>query len=785
MGQVKFALGRFGERVNKNDPSDVFDAKNLNFKAYQRRVGNLILELIYEKLNKRTSIAEFFKESWAKSEYKVVVAPEPLLETENNSFDSKGDSSPPFLLSNASFNEDHSQFNNFPNIDLEISEIKDTFIQPSSLGRTALYNENEVSGKSSFKLESIPQIHINSPKNEMTEENEREQLGLALKNRQSTQKLNWLNENVIKEASNSENSESNAHEDLGMSFTGLDSEFGRPNDIPSIAGIGSHINTRLDSASSDQDCNQLILNHLVLKSNELTKLNEDPLNANHEETTEQEIRVEEQYSASSQLPTKNPWFSVTILGQETHFRNLFKSFCPSGELINLMSLPALFKETLKSLKIFPYEHSQDSFKAIYEDVYSGKFLKNSSFKHRVQNVKVSFNEFIEIMNLWGKKYQEEQQTLLGSVIQTADVFMSLQKNYSDIELVSNLLEKAVGRLKEAISDFVLIKKSEKIAKDSQKKNLEGIFLFYGKIQKIQGFEPTFEAMEVSNTAWNLGKFLKFCSDFKISGNKSISKRETSKEKLISIFKKTASFARIMFFPEFIGALDRVAEILYSVEFNKLLDSNFAYRSLDEKRELLYQFLEISSFAKIQEKKKPFGSGFSPEKFSRIPKSDPSHKYKFNLNSKISKNLENWKKEKKEFQVPQEALEKKAKVLSPQPIMNKNFKLLLDVGYSDRAKAGFFKGTKSNSVIKFNEEPQPIPKSVSPRILTEKMTIRSLYSLNYKDIDDECSLKDLISDEDNEFIDKLYNIDPKLEGILKMQNTRLARSQKVLEKNKYR
>ena len=784
VGQVKFNVGRFSERVNKNDPSDVVDAKNLNFKAYQKRVGNLILELIYEKMNKRISLTEFLLESWAKNEYKIVVKPDVLFETENNLIGLKGDTSPPFLLSNSSFNDDHFQFNNFPDDDLEISEIQDNLIQPSLIGKSELKLVLDDSSKSSLNLESIPKIHINSPKIEVTEEDERQKLDLAIKNRKSTQKLNWLNENVIKEASNSERSESNAPVDSEMSFTGLDSAFRQPNDIPSIVGMGSHIKKVSESESSDQDGNFLIFNQLVQKSLEITKVHEEPLIVNHEETTDQAIKVQEEYFTPSQIQNKNPWFSVSIIGQETHFKNIFKSFCPSGELINLTNLPALFTEALKSLKIFPYEHLQESFKAIYEDIYSGKFMKNTNFKQRILNIKVNFNEFIEMMNLWGEKYQQEQKTLLGSIIRTTDTFISLQNNFSHVELVS-ILENTVGRLKEVVNDFVHNKKCEKIVEEAQKKNLENIFLFYGKIQKIQGSEPTFEALEVSNTAWNLGKFLKFCSDFKVIGTKSLTKRETSKEKMISIFKKTASFTRIMFFPQFIEALDRLAEVLYSIEFDKLLDSNFAYRPLDEKRGFLYNLLEISNFAKIQEKKKPFGSGFSPEKYSRIPNRDPSHKYKFNLNSKISKNLENWKKVKKEFQVPVRVVEKKSKILSPQPIMNKNYKLLLDGGYSDRARAGNFKGMKSNSEVKFNEVPQVVLKSVSPGVLTEKMTIRSLYSLNYKDIDDEYSLKDLISDEDNEFIDRLYNIDPKLEGILKMQNNRLARSQKVLEKNKYR
>ena len=66
-----------------------------------------------------------------------------------------------------------------------------------------------------------------------------------------------------------------------------------------------------------------------------------------------------------------------------------------------------------------------------------------------------------------------------------------------------------------------------------------------------------------------------------------------------------------------------------------------------------------------------------------------------------------------------------------------------------------------------------------------ITIQALNNMRYHEFDDELTVRDLIMDDDDEFFDRLYGIEPKLQGIMKMHDEKLARAQKVVEKNKFR
>lgn len=789
--QIKFSYAKFAATTNKCDPSDVIDLKNLNFKAYQKRVGNLILEIIYENSNKKITLPQFIKDSWATNQYPIGGFIVSVEGTENNSIDLQEGQSPPFLLSNTSFNEDLFQLKNIPMPDeLEISEIKslDDYLHGSSIGKSEInFAFDETS--SLHKIEEYPQIMVKPPIEERKkEENEHEiQTRRNQKKRRTQKEEEWLSKNVIKEASNSEISDSNNFSNKDESFLPISNANKQNIEIKSITGIKSHIKKNSYSESSDFECQKnSFFNQLVKKTEEEEKISDKTVEKkNLDESSDNPIKVEESLEIMPEPQEKHPWFTLSIIGQEKKFKDLFISFSTTGELVSLASLQILFEKTLKALKIEPFDHYREIFKSIYEDAYTKKPNKSALTKAGASNIKLNFQEFTKIMDMWGEKYQQEQKTVLGSVIRTSSHLNTLQNTYNHLEPLANIIDFTVIKLKECINDYVHMQKSVKIAEDVQKKNLENIFLFYGKIQKIQGSEPTFEALELSNTAWNLGKFLKFCSDFKIIAVKNAKQRAATKETLTLIFKKTANYTRIMFFPQFIAALDRIAEILYSLELDKILDSNFALKPLSVKRDLLYSLLEISNFAKIQMKKKPFGTGFSPDKFSRIPKSDPSHKYKFNPNSQVLKNIENWKKVRREPQIIEEPIVNKFKILSPQPVLKKNLRFGQEGGYSRKAKVGYEGILKYDSQVNFDGGLQSVVKSRSPEVVSNKMTIKSLYNLNYEDLDDEFELRGLIGNESDEFVDKIYNVDHRLGRILKMQDDRLARSQKVLEKNKYR
>jgi hypothetical protein len=260
----------------------------------------------------------------------------------------------------------------------------------------------------------------------------------------------------------------------------------------------------------------------------------------------------------------------------------------------------------------------------------------------------------------------------------------------------------------------------------------------------------------------------------------------TKEQLTSIFKRTANNTRLMSEAQFIEALDKIAEILYSPQLDQALKTNFAYAPIAEKREMFYKLLGIDSFNVYHHKKKHFGIAFSPEKASRIPLSDSSHQYKFKISGTGQKKLELWKQSKKNRESPP-LLRPIKEVIKPEPIKNshsfvrKSGKALPASGYAIRLKS---KKPQNDAISELKSEEHRYisepPQEPQPTVIT----IQALNNLNYKDIDDENSIKELISDETDDFFDKLYGIEPKLQGILKMHDEKLARGKKVIERNKY-
>ena len=100
------------------------------------------------------------------------------------------------------------------------------------------------------------------------------------------------------------------------------------------------------------------------------------------------------------------------------------------------------------------------------------------------------------------------------------------------------------------------------------------------------------------------------------------------------------------------------------------------------------------------------------------------------------------------------------------------------GYARRLKRKPLEMTDNVSSILKEEESHQVSN------LTNIVTIQGLNDLDYQDFDDEIDLNDLITnekDEQDEFFDKLYKIDYKLQGIMKMHEDKLARGQKVLDK----
>lgn len=74
--------------------------------------------------------------------------------------------------------------------------------------------------------------------------------------------------------------------------------------------------------------------------------------------------------------------------------------------------------------------------------------------------------------------------------------------------------------------------------------LRKIFEFYAKMQLLVGNSPTFADVAKGNGCLNLGKFMKFCKDYKVGG-------KVSRSYITDIFKRNAECARQMSYTDFL------------------------------------------------------------------------------------------------------------------------------------------------------------------------------------------------------------------------------------------
>ena len=521
----------------------------------------------------------------------------------------------------------------------------------------------------------------------------------------------------------------------------------------------------------------------IQESYAFTSINNKGSNFIQSESTENLL----QQHIKQEIPEKilGSWFRNLIIGKEDQIIPYFSSKNENKDYITVNELPQLFDTITCILKIPVQNYHKRIFKEIYQHLYPIKIIQKPNKKSTTIYPKITLENFIELMNIWGEKYTQDEEKIADCITKTIQEYQELNNEYINFPQISDILKNLNISLQLCLTNYIDAHKEQKNLKNKHKKNLEDIFLFYAKVQKIQGTDNTFESMETNNNTWNLGKFLKFCNDFSIIIGKTQEKRALSKEELACIFKKIAIHTRLMNEPHFVESLDRIAEAFYSPDLDKLLNTNFSSLPIAEKRELFYRYLGIDENIEYKNKKKTFGIAFSPEKLSRIPVSGSSHKYEFKLDESSQKRLELWKLTRIARSTP--ALLKPVKE-SPKissSLRKKSPKVLPTSGYALRLKS------KKNETEVNIEEKYYSPQSITYRhtikeendIKPKVITIKNINNMAYKDFDEENAIKDLISEESDDYFDRLYGIEPKLQGIMKMHDDKLAKGQRVIEKNR--
>ena len=475
------------------------------------------------------------------------------------------------------------------------------------------------------------------------------------------------------------------------------------------------------------------------------------------------------------------WSLERFKEHEAKIKEIFTEFDNNKGKIKIAEVAKLFTSITNELKMQVNYYFIADFSRMIENLYAMKLNANPSAKKKSTYYIINFHEFSEVLKAWGQKYNEHHHKVIGKLCKTIKEYERKAHQYKNYPELSDIITLLKSGLESLLSEFLNNNKGESVSmKKNLKKNIEDIFLFYGKAQKIQGKLDTFEGLESSNSTWNLGKFLKFCVDFKILQIKPSEERGLTKDQLVIIFKKTATNTRLMTENQLIEALDKISEAYYSVGFDKLYDTTYACLPLNEKRENLYKALGFYKSNDYHSIMKPFTVPHTPKGLIRMPQSELSHKADYKMPESLIKQIEHWKDKKTKISNSISPIVRSTLALTDRKNQNvrksTNDLPIPDNGYSRRLKKSKLEARVAEDIIILPQE-----EDTKSKCFTNVLTIQALNNLDYQDIDDEINLNELISDEKDDYFDKIYGIDEKLQGIMKMHENKIAKGQKVLEK----
>ena len=227
---------------------------------------------------------------------------------------------------------------------------------------------------------------------------------------------------------------------------------------------------------------------------------DNEMDSNDENSKRKELPNKKKMLKNSSKPKKKQgWFSNLIENHENTIKEIFIKTAGNKETLSVEKLPTLFELVTNQLNVEMHDHHLELFSKTIETLYPAKVVQKPKKKTKIVYTKINFSEFVELMNLFGKKYSKEQEKLQGQVFKTIKEYQELKYRYSEIPGIHSILESLEKYLEFYLSKHIDGYKEQTNIKDAFKKNLEDIFDFYGKTQRIQGTDDTFEAMEASNT----------------------------------------------------------------------------------------------------------------------------------------------------------------------------------------------------------------------------------------------------------------------------------------------
>lgn len=380
------------------------------------------------------------------------------------------------------------------------------------------------------------------------------------------------------------------------------------------------------SSDSEAELSEGSIEDKLFLSSLVDQVMEDVRKDNKKKKTEKkDLQVKEKGKRFAEF--KKKWNDDMWEGNKSEILNVFNKYLRKGEVLR-KDLRNIVADVVKVVNLFVEEFEC---RELVSRIDAGFGAKNSAV--------VEFESFGKLMKEWGSYFNLMRKSLKGKIVKTFHVFDDLKVENEEVLKLKVILDGLTDGLALVIKNCQVPHKA--LAPDVQK-NLEETFLFYGKAQKIQGAENTFEGLELSNSTWNMGKFLKFCQDFNIQSQKSSKKPAAglSLSQLQSIFHKTSKNSIKMEFSHFLDSLHQISESLFPSQLeNSATEPN-------EKFSKLISFLSLDNANSFHKKLIGFNKPHSPESHCRIPKMTiRKSSCGYHLPESFIKNIEDWKNKK--------------------------------------------------------------------------------------------------------------------------------------------
>lgn len=350
-------------------------------------------------------------------------------------------------------------------------------------------------------------------------------------------------------------------------------------------------------------------------------------------------KLEEKFLKVRQGAEGNSWLSPFLEEFRDELYELFERHSVENGMIEGNYAKLVLLSFLKLIQIPSNEKDLFLFDRMVENR-----LKHVVKGKQIKYLKLSFNQFVSLLEEWASKENISQKSFDNSLQNIIKELNEVTSSSSPTKLTP-ILTDLTKKLKNLNSSFhSKPQNSSNSYLEVRVKSLKEIFNFYARQIKMLGNKPTFDEITEHQNLLNISKFTKFCQDFGITNKDN--KDHLTVQQVTQAFLLGNECSRIMNFSQFIDSLDRLAEIYYNEQYDARNSTSVSRLKINEKRKMLYEFLQLENRNEYMQRAKGFGLPFSKEKAGfRIPEYDLSKKYKFRDMTERKLKVTEWRNKK--------------------------------------------------------------------------------------------------------------------------------------------